>query len=365
MMNIAIDIRKYDDLGIGTYIKNLVDKISESKSCQCIFIASPVQYSSLKNILTGDFVLDNSKKYSLRELFSVSKKINNLSVDLFHSPHYTLPYFVRRKCVTTIHDLIHLRMNKNFSILQKQYAGTMLRHACRRSDALITISEYTKRDILKSFDVDEQKIFPIHLGVHPSFSVHQEDSQKEQFRARYNIRKPFILYTGSLKPHKNVQLLIKSFHTLRKTQDLELVLTGEDPNHYPELMRMISTLGIESHCRSLGMISRSDLVTAYQSAELVVLPSLYEGFGFSMVEAMAAGTPAVGANVTSIPEIVGDAGLLFDPHDQDDLTEKISMILSDKRMRESLVAKGKERVQQFTWEECARKTIEVYRTVMG
>ena len=363
-MRVAIDIRKYYDLGIGTYIQNLVQQINAIGGVEFVYIVNDEVQAKLKGELPGEFVVNNAGKYSLKELFSIGRTVNSLSVDLFHSPHYTLPFFLHTPSVTTIHDIIHLRMRDYFTPFQRRYARTIIGHACRASDAVIVVSEFTKKDILSLIPMNGKKIYPIYEGVHPSLYETVDNERIRQFKEKHNITRPFILYTGSLKPHKNVQLLMKSFHTLRLSFDVELVIAGERLDDYPQLKKLSSMLWIEEDCKNVGFLPMDELATAYRAAAVVVLPSLYEGFGLSMLEGMASGVPVVGSNRTSIPEIVGDAGIVFDPHNYAELGRIIGKILTDTTYREGLIAKGLKRAHEFTWEQCARKTIEVYKKVI-
>ena len=288
-MRIGIDIRKYNDFGIGTYIQNLLVEYSKCTDIELTLFATPEQILQHRERMRGIFIAENSTKYSVQELFSLSRKANGTNIDLLHEPHYTLPLNLRKKSVVTIHDLIHLKMPKYFSFSKKLYASLMLRHACRDSTYVIVDSNFTKKDIFKSFDIDEKKITSIPLGVDQAFSIEVEGQKKETFKRKYNIVKPYILYTGSLKPHKNIPLLLGAFEIIRKQIDVQLVLAGENVNDYPAIVALLKTWEITDSVIGVGRLSQQELATAYQSSEAVVLPSLYEGFGFSMLEAMASG----------------------------------------------------------------------------
>jgi len=361
-MRVGIDIRKYFDFGIGTYIQNLLAEFSKNNLLEMTYFATDEQKIVLQNSLNGKFVSENSSKYSLQELFSLSKNANADSIDLLHVPHYTLPLNLKKKSVVTVHDLIHIRLLKYFSFTHRMYASYMIRHACSNASHVIVVSEFTKNDILNSFDIPEHNITVIPHGIDPHFFQQRQDSEKIDFKKRSNITKPYLLYTGSLKPHKNVSLLVKAFKEIRKSADVQLVLTGETIDIYPGIVSQVELK--DRNVISLGYLSRSELVTAYQCAEAVVLPSVYEGFGFSMIEAMAAGVPALGARATSIPEIVGEGGLLFDPYDADDLTNKFLRVYSDKNFKNELITRGFARVKLYSWKACAEKTLEVYQKVL-
>jgi len=362
-MRVGMDVRKYSDLGIGTYIQNLVRIFQLRQELDLVYFASDENKQNLGNSLNVKMITDNSPKYSLRELISLSSKANKQKLDLYHSPHYTFPLNLKMPGVVTIFDLIHLRFKETFSLPKRMYAFSVIQHACSASSAVIVSSEFGKKELLKSFKVNEKKIRVIPLGVNYLFFENVADERKEKFLQKYAITKPYILYTGSLKPHKNVPVLLKAFKKVLAAHDVQLVFTGENLSDEPLLMAYINQHQLNRSIINLGKIDQHELITAYHSAAMVALPSFYEGFGFSMLEAMASGVPAIGARAASITEVVGNAGLLFDPNDEDDLYQQILKILEDPIFRSSVIQKGKERAKTFTWEQCAEKTLSIYKEV--
>ncbi|MDL1892675.1 glycosyltransferase family 4 protein [Sphingobacteriales bacterium CHB3] len=364
-MHIGMDVRKCFDYGIGTYIQNLLSQLERNDDCQLTLFAEPDAVQLLRKEHRATVIANPSPKYSIQELFTVSAQANKAEVELFHSPHYTLPYNLKSKRVVTIHDTIHLCFPQYFSSLQRAYAWFMIRHACTSSDMIIVDSDFTKDELLKRFPTPPGKIRTIHLGVSEIFFSKREPLKLEQFRAKYNILKPYILYTGSLKPHKNVGLLVRAFARLKNRKDRQLIFTGENVKDVFELNCLIDDEGIRSSLIDLGRLANNELLLAYQGAQCVVLPSLHEGFGLSLVEAMATGTPVLGANATSIPEVLGGAVLLFDPFSVEDLTSALERVDSDSALRDSLIKRGKFRSQELSWEQCAKQTMEVYNHVVG
>lgn len=363
-MRVGIDIRKYYDFGIGTYIQNILAEFQKQNKHEFIYFASDEQKKILRQWLNSAFVSENSPKYSLKELFSLSWEANAQHLDLFHAPHYTLPVNLKMPSVVTIHDIIHLRLKEYFSLMKRTYAYVMIKHACSGSSAIIVDSEFGKKELLEIFTIEEKKIHVIPLGVNQLYFAKVKDEEKQKFRQKYAITKPYILYTGSLKPHKNVPLLLKAFKKVFSSHDVQLVFTGESLNDHPHLISYLEQNQMTNSVSNLGKIDQRELIVAYQSASVVVLPSWYEGFGFSMLEAMASGVPAIGARATSIPEIVGDAGLLFDPKDEKQLAQQLNEVLSNSTLRSELIAKGYERAKQFSWKQCAEKTLQVYNEVV-
>lgn len=365
MIRIGIDVRKYHDFGIGTYIQNIVAKVRQQPDIEAMLYAAPEQTAEILRTVGGPVTVNSSKKYSLRELISLSRAANKHRVDLFHAPHYTLPYGLRMPSVVTVHDIIHLKFKQYFTPRQRQYAETMIRHACTESSAVIVNSEFTKKELLSVVPADLAKVHVVPMGVNPVFFRPVPKERLDAFALRHKLDRPYILYTGSVKPHKNILTLLRAFNTVRRVYDVLLVFAGEklettDPEMYELTKRMI----INQRVRDLGRLSMEDLTTAYQGAFAVVLPSFYEGFGFSMVEAMASGVPAIGSKAGSIPEVMGDAGLLFDPYDGRQLEAWLGKLLLDEPFRQQLIAQGRARAEQFSWDRCAERTLEIYRKVV-
>lgn len=332
---------------------------------ECVYIANDLDAADIQKSVKNPLITDSSPKYSLRELFSVSAIANLQKLDLFHAPHYTLPYQLKMPSIVTIHDVIHLRMKGYYSFPKRAYAYMMIRHACASSKVVIVDSEFGKQELLSVCNIREEKIKVVPLGVHESYFIKSSENDKQTFKEKYKISKPFILYTGSLKPHKNIPVLLSAFRQLSKKHDIHLVFSGDRLYDQPDLHAFIESNAISNRVIDLGRIEQNELKTAYQSAAAVILPSLYEGFGFSMLEAMASGVPAIGARAASIPEVVGDAGMLFDPKDDQDLARCIDSILSNDTVKAQLIEKGIERAKIFSWKQCVENTLNIYREVVS
>jgi glycosyltransferase involved in cell wall biosynthesis len=360
-MRIGIDIRKYFDFGIGTYIQNLIPHIWSR--CELVLLLAPEDAERIDLPSSIQKVINSSGKYSLHELRSIAKDANRLKADVFHAPHYTTPYGLKMPCVTTIHDVLHVRGKEYFSFPKRLYARTIISHACRASAAIIVDSEFTKQELLDMFHVNETQVHVIHLGVSSIYSEKYSEKSVREFRNKYHLTKPTILYTGSLKPHKNVEILIRAFKHMKQRSDLQLAFSGESITRKNNLWKLIKENEITKDVVEIGQISRRELALAYRAASVVVLPSLYEGFGFSVLEAMAAGTPAIGSRVGSIPEIMGDGGTLFDPHSVEDLTSTLEKVLNDTDYRSTVIKKGYKNVERFSWNKCAEQTYKIYMDV--
>ncbi len=366
MATIGIDARKYFDLGIGTYIQNLVKALSGLSSAYSFALFTQKGNSSAINIPTDWRKIDVAyRKYSVSEIALLGYYSRRKGVELFHSPHYTLPIGLEGHSVVTIQDLIHLRFPQYFNRVQQTYARFTIGHAVRSAGAIITASEFTKRDILRIFPVDEKKIHVISYGIGHEFRRLENQNKLKEFRTRFDLVNPFLLYVGSVKPHKNVSVLLKAFREIHKrNKDLKLVLVGERLEKNEMLLHEAESLGVRDLIQCLGYLSIEDLVLAYNSAEVLVLPSLCEGFGFPVLESMACETPVVASNAGSLPEVAGDAAIIFHPEKVKELSSALENILADISLRKELVERGKQHVAQYSWENAARQTLSVYESLM-
>ncbi len=360
-MRIVLDARKYFDFGIGTYIQNLSPYVGSRSELVLLLAPNDADRIALPSSIRK--VMNSSRKYSLSELRSIAKDANRMKADVFHAPHYTTPFGLKMPCVTTIHDIVHVRGKEYFSFSKRVYARTIISHACRSSAAIIVDSEFTKRELLDMFHVNETQVHVIHLGVSSIYSAKYSEKSIQEFRNKYHLTKPTILYTGSLKPHKNVEVLIRAFAHMKQRSDLQLAFSGESITRTNNLWKLIKENNNTKDVVEIGQISQRELALAYRAASVVVLPSLYEGFGFSVLEAMASGIPAIGARAGSIPEMMGDGGILFDPHSDEDLTSAIENVLNDTEYRSTVIQKGYKNVERFSWDKCAKKTFQIYMDV--
>jgi glycosyltransferase involved in cell wall biosynthesis len=358
-MRIVLDARKYFDFGIGTYIQNLVEHVSSK--VELVLLVAPDDDQRIDHGADIQKIINTSGKYSVRELRSVAVDANRLKADVFHAPHYTTPYGLSMPCVTTIHDILHVRGKKYFSPMKRLYARTIIGHACNASAAILVDSEFTKRELVDAFPNSNDRIHVIHLGVSPNYFKKYPLTAITDFRNKYGLVKPTILYTGSLKPHKNVGVLISAYAHMKHRTDFQLAFSGERITEHRELWNSIIEMRLAGDIVEIGQISRQELALAYQAASVVVLPSRYEGFGFSILEAMASRTPTIGATAGSIPEVMGDGGILFDPSSEEDLTDALEKVLEDTKLQKQLVERGLNNVARFSWEKCAEQTFQIYK----
>jgi glycosyltransferase involved in cell wall biosynthesis len=367
-VRIAIDARKLHDFGIGTYIRNLLRQLARIDRDSEYVLLCHEQDCGLARSLGSNFraVPDASPPYSVREQLSVPWALRREGVDVFHAPHYVLPPLARCRSVVTIHDCIHLRFPEylpNRAALG--YARASLWMATRTSNRILTVSEASKRDILRFFDVPAEKITVIYNGIDERFRVQPAEEELHRVCERYQLHGDFVLYAGNVKPHKNLERLIDAFHLVRQDglDHLKLVVIGDEVSKYAELRRAVHRYNLHKHVRFLGYMPDDTLAVLYRLAAVFVFPSLYEGFGLPPIEAMASGTPVVTSNVSSLPEVAGDGALLVDPRDPAAIADGIRRVLADRELRDALRARGFKRASAFSWEHAAGQIRAIYADV--
>jgi glycosyltransferase involved in cell wall biosynthesis len=263
----------------------------------------------------------------------------------------------------TIHDCIHLMfpqyLPNRFALA---YARTSIALAARRATRIMTVSESSKRDILRFVDAPPGKIDVIYNAYDERFGIEPGEEDVLRVRERYQLQDPFVLYAGNVKPHKNLERLIDAFSLLRgrALDHVKLVLIGDDISKYAALRRAVHQHQLHRRVRFLGYMPEETLGALYRLANVFVFPSLYEGFGLPPLEAMASGTPVVTSNVSSLPEVAGDAAVLVDPYDPGAIADGIQRVLTDETLRAELRRKGLARARQFSWDQSVRRIREIY-----
>jgi len=367
-VKVAIDARKLHDFGIGTYIRNLLRHLArlDTRTEYVLLCHEPDMGAAAQLGPNFRTVLEPSPNYSIREQIHVPWVLLRERPDVFHAPHYVLPPAVRCRSLVTIHDTIHLTFPQYLPHrLAYAYARASMWAAAHRSDRILTVSEASKRDILHFFDVPPEKVVVVHNAIDERFSREPDPDDVERVRERFQLHQRFVLYVGNIKPHKNLERLIEAFHALRQRglDDLKLLIIGDQISSYPSLRRAVHRHKLHKHVRFLGYLPDETLSVMYRLASVFVFPSLYEGFGLPALEAMASGTPVVTSNVSSLPEVTGDAAVLVDPYDVGAIEAGIHRVLTDPVLAADMRRKGLLRARQFSWEQSVTKTWEMYQEI--
>lgn len=366
---IGIDARKLHDFGIGTYIRNLLKQLARiDQATEYILLCRPGDMAVVNELgMNFRAVPEPSGHYSLAEQVHIPIVLHRERVDLFHEPHYVLPPLTQCKAIVTIHDVIHLLFPEYLSgRLAHAYARTCLWAAAKRADRILTVSETSKHDILRRIKVPAEKITVIYNAIDERFSVEPSREQIQRVRERYQLDDQFVLYVGNIKPHKNLERLIHAFHLLRAGgfNHLRLLIIGDEISKYSALRRAVHVHKLHKEVRFLGFVPIETLAVLYRLADVFVFPSLYEGFGLPPLEAMASGAPVVTSNVSSLPEVVGDAALLVDPYDPESIADGMRQVLTNEELRETLRARGFEQAQRYSWQRSIEQVHQIYDEVL-
>lgn len=357
----------YRNAGISRYIRQLLEALARCKGMDDIHIfASHDDFPAEYVVHPSKWNTENPKVRIAWEQMVLPSAIKRLKLDLLHSPMHVLPAVCPCKSVVSILDLTFRRFPETFPKFQQKYLDFGTRRAVKKADAVITISESTKRDVVELLGVAEDKVFVTHLGVDASYHP-VADEQREYAASKYGVNEKTVMYLGTLEPRKNIPTLIRAFSAARKElgPDIRLVLSGGKGWFYEQIFQLIKELKIEDDVHFTGYVPDEDLPALYSSAAVFAYPSIYEGFGLPPLEAMACGAPVITSNTSSLPEVVGDAGITVDPYDVKELSSSIIRVLSDSDLRNSMREKGLKQAARFNWENTAKQTLEVYQKVLA
>ncbi len=367
MTRIGIDARKVKDYGIGSYIRNLLEAIGrlpDSRAYRFRVYAHRAGSDALPELPAHfEVVYDESPGYSVAELTSFAWRLMRDRLDLFHATHYVLPPLWKTRAVVTIHDIIHLLYPQFLpSRAAHSYARYMIRRALKRADRIVTVSYNTRRDLEDYFQIPAARIEVIYNGVSPRFHSDVSLEEKERVAAKFGLKPPYLFFLGGEKPHKNVQNVVRAFAKARQERSLphSLVLAGPLPANPARLEALIAALDLTQVVRRLGILEDADLPGLYAGAEAFLYPTLYEGFGLPVVEAMACGTPVLTSSTSALQEIAGGYACLVDPMDVNAIASGIAQLATDEAARAEFAGLGRKRALDFSWDKAARRTLDVY-----
>lgn len=356
--------------GIGRYARSLIRALSKLDHNNDYVLLSAGQDPSTEpwpaNYRSRALPLTDRHLSILWQKLRVPLPVEWLTgrLDLFHSPDFVLPPVRRARTVLTIHDLSYLRLPECSSPALLRYLLDAVPRSVARADLILADSHSTEQDLIELMSVPADRIRVIYPAVDATFS-RADTAQVAAVRARYHIDGPYILSLGTLQPRKNYVRLIQAFSLLRKVHGMphRLVIGGGPGWLYEPIYETIASLGLQDVVQMLGYVDEQDLAALYTGADLFAFPSLYEGFGFPVLEAMACGTPVVAANTSSLPEAAGDAALLVSPTDTEALAEALGQALGDAQLRERLTHLGYEQCLRFSWEDSAHHLLDSYQSL--
>jgi glycosyltransferase involved in cell wall biosynthesis len=366
-MKIAFDLRRIGNPGIGRYMKCLAEAVTAQSPEHEYLLVLPPGGEDLVNAPQAEKICPELKYYSVREQIELPRILRSHRVDLLHSPHFLLPLLPSCPAVVTIHDVIYLACPQDLpSRAGRLYYRGMMNACSRMAARIITDSEYSRDEIVRHLHADPAKIEVIYPGVDPGFQRVTDAAQLAAVRAKYGLDPEFILCVGIYKLRKNHAGLLRAFQRLRQSGvNAQLAIAGPMAEGESVLRRLAAELGIAAHVVFTGFVDEPDLRALYSAASVCVCPSLYEGFGFTVLEAMACGTPVVCSSAASLPEVAGQGALYADPHSPEEIASQLLRVFSDADLRAALIERGWKNLQRFSWQDTAAQTLAVYHQALN
>jgi glycosyltransferase involved in cell wall biosynthesis len=362
---LCIDVRMINASGIGIYIQNLLPFFE--KEFQLILIGDEQKISET-GLRKAEIIKGSSSIYTIKEQFELFQKIPEC--DIFWSPHYNIPALPvkAKKRIVTIHDVFHLRYFHTLSISQKIYARYFMNAAVKLSDQIITVSDFSRKEIIKYLKASEKKINVIYNGVNENFRELSLE-EKKILKKKYALPEKFILFVGNVKPHKNVGNLIKAFSLLKEdhlNHELKLLIVGKKKGlitRTENLNEIISQSRLEKEVIFIENAKPEDINTYYNLASLLILPSYYEGFGLPPLEAMKVGCPTIVSGIEIMKEVYQDASFFIDPDNSENIAEGIKKVLTDPSLQNDFRNKGKKLAEKYSWKDSAERHLEVFYNI--
>lgn len=366
-MKIALDLRRIGNPGIGRYMRCLTEALlSAAPQHNYLLILPPEAVDNIETSRANvEKIAAEIPYYSFREQVQIPSILRRYGADLLHAPHFNVPLVCPCPRVVTIHDVIYLACREDLpSAAGRMYYKGMMSAAVRLAGRIITDSEFSKSQIRRFFG-DAREIEVIYPGVDERFHRVTDRTRIEQMQTRYGIRGDYILYTGIFKPRKNHIGLLRAFRRfLQLGGDAHLVIAGPMADGETQLRQVAEELRIAARVVFPGFVKDSDLSVLYSGARAYACPSLYEGFGFTVLEAMACGVPVVCSEESSLPEVAGTAALYADARNADKFGQAMYRVITDGALQRALVEKGFAHVRRFEWRSAAMHTLAVYEQVV-
>ncbi|MGA9981153.1 MAG: glycosyltransferase family 1 protein [Candidatus Sulfotelmatobacter sp.] len=374
-MKIAIDIRRMTEFGVGTYIRNVVRTLGRLDRENKYLLIGPSAKVEEIGPLPPNFhaVPLLGPERSLKGYWEFRTILQRLDCDLLHVPNvFSVPRALPCPYVLTVHDMLeHMSLSRERNSLWRSVHFQLTKRVLRGAARIFAVSNFTKTEMEKLFGISPERIDVVYNAIDERFlHGHASAADRELIAKRYQVTYPFLLYAGRVSAHKNVVRMIEAFSALKSElekegafPDLKLIIIGDDLSGNPDLRRTVVRSGVQNDVRFLGFVPIEVLRIFYDEAKIFVFPSLYEGFGLPPLEAMAHGTPVVTSNVSSLPEVVGDAAVLVNPENVFEIMRALRRVLLDQGLRERMKERSYLQAGKFSWEKSVRRILEVYGQV--
>ena len=375
-VKIAIDIRRMTEFGVGTYIRNVVRTLGRlDHENEYLLFGVPAKVEEIgalpPNFQTVPLLASDRSVGGYREFRTALKR---LGCDLVHIPNlFSVPRLLPCPYVMTVHDVLqHMSRAREQSGFWRSFHFQMTKRALAGAARIFAVSNFTRNEIEKLFEIPPDRIDVVYNAIDERFlHGHANAADRDLIARRYQVTYPFLLYAGKISPHKNVVRMIEAFSAL-KTElerdqaypDLKLIIIGDDLSGNPDLRRTVVRSGVQHDVRFLGFVPIEVLRIFYDAAKIFVFPSLYEGFGLPPLEAMVHGTPVVTSNVSSLPEVVGNAAVLVNPENVFEIMRALHRTLMDQALRDRMKERGYQQAARFSWETSVRRILGAYGQIV-
>lgn len=369
--NICFNIGRIHNLraGVNRYALCLTNSIESKQSNNVFYFKFDMPTSTIKTIWLQIWIkIGRLIKVLFQEQLYLAWLLKKNKIDLTHNLAYVGPILSNKPMIITIYDMAYLIYPDKFTMWYRIYLKLWVPISTKKAKKIIAISKNTKNDIIKYLKIPEDKIDVVYCGVDSSFNNTENINLAESILKKHNLsNKKYILYVGTMEPRKNLVTLLKAFRLFLDEYKLnyDLVIVGQKGWLYDDIFKTLETLRLNKNVFFTGVVTDEELPFIYKGASLFVYPSIYEGFGLPVLEAMTCGVPVITSNTSSLPEVIGDAGITIDPMDIKSLSKSMHKVLTDKNTRDLMISKGLERAKLFTWENAAKKTIEIYKDILS
>jgi glycosyltransferase involved in cell wall biosynthesis len=376
-VKIAIDIRRMTEFGVGTYIRNVVRTLGRlDLDTTYLLIGSPAKVKEIGQLPANFHTVALAEpERSAKSFWEFRTVVKRMECDLVHIPNlFSIPRGLSCPYVMTVHDILeHLSRAREQTGFWRTLHFQLTKRVLSGAARIFAVSNFTKLEMEKLFNIPPGRIEVVYNAIDERLlHGHANPADRQLIVERYQVTYPFLLYAGRISPHKNVVRMIEAFSALKteleKDQlfpDLKLIIIGDDVSGNPDLRRTVIRSGVQNDVRFLGFVPIEVLRTFYDAAKIFVFPSLYEGFGLPPLEAMAHGTPVVTSNVSSLPEVVGNAAVLVHPENVFEIMRALHRVLLDQPLREKMKERSYRQAAKFSWEKSVRRIMEVYREVLS